>query len=254
MKVVLLAGGFGTRLSEYTETIPKPMLKVGSIPILCHLMQIFAHYDHTDFVVPLGYKAEFVKQFFLNYSILNSDFTVNLKSGAIKSNESLLNDWNVSLIDTGLNTMTGGRLLRVKDHVKSETFFLTYGDGLANIDLNELLRFHRRHGKLVTVTGVRPAARFGELTLDQDQVINFAEKPRVENGWVNGGFFVMEPGFLDYIVGDTTVLEKDPLEKAAQHGELMAYRHDDFWQCVDTKRDLDFLNELWDSGRAPWHY
>ena len=254
MKVVLLAGGFGTRLSEYTDVIPKPMLKVGETPILCHLMRFYAYYSHTDFIIALGYKAEVVKEFFLNYSMLNTNFSVNLRSGRVQSYSEPADDWNVSLIDTGLNTMTGGRFLRIRDYVNSETCFLTYGDGLCNVNLDDLLKFHRAHGKLVTVTGVRPAARFGELSLENNRVVKFAEKPRAEGGWINGGFFVVEPGFFEYIGGDNTVLEKDPLEKAAQDGELMAYLHDDFWQCVDTKRDLVFLNELWASGTAPWRF
>lgn len=252
MKVVLLAGGLGTRLAEYTDIIPKPMVPVGGHPILWHLMNIYARYGHKDFHLALGYKAQAVKEYFLNYYSLNSDFTVNLANGNVTHHASQPVDWRVTLVDTGLNSMTGGRIRRMRSYVGNETFLLTYGDGLANIDLDALVSFHKAHGKLVTVTAVHPGARFGELDLSGDAVTSFKEKPQMGHGWINGGFFVVEPAFLDLIAGDDTVLEKEPLERAAAMGELMAYRHEGFWQCMDTVRDRNVLEELWAGGNAPW--
>jgi glucose-1-phosphate cytidylyltransferase len=252
MKVVILAGGFGSRLSEYTEAIPKPMVHIGTKPIIWHIMQIYAYFGHKDFYLALGYKAEVIKDFFLNCRALNSDFQVDLSSGAITSYASMIEDWKVSLIDTGLNSMTAGRLKRMQKYVGNDTFLLTYGDGLADINLDALLKFHKSHGKLVTVTAVHPAARFGELILSGNAVSDFKEKPQITHGWINGGFFVIEPKFFDFIEGDADVLEAGPLEKAARLGELMAYSHDGFWQCMDTKRDKDTLDALWNSGQAPW--
>ncbi len=251
MKVAILAGGFGTRLSEYTDLIPKPMVPIGGKPIIAHIMTNYARYGHNDFYVALGYKAEIIKQYFLNYRELNSNFSINLASGLINQYESDISDWNVHLINTGDKSMTGGRLKRLRNFLGNETFMATYGDGLANINLNELLSFHRSHGKLVTVTAVRPSARFGGLTIDGDSVLSFKEKPQAGEGWVNGGFFVMEPKFLDFIDGDETLLEKEPLERAAKEGQLMAFRHEGFWQCMDTKRDHDLLEMLWESS-SPW--
>ena len=244
MKVVLLAGGFGTRLAEYTESIPKPMVPIGGRPILWHIMQHYAAYGHKDFYLALGYKAQVVKEFFLNYRALNADFTVDLQTGAVTPHQLDEEDWRVTLVDTGLQTMTGGRVKRMQSFIGNETFLLTYGDGVANVDLEALLAFHHKHGKLVTVTAVRPTARFGELEMRGNQVVKFQEKPQVHEGWINGGFFVMEPGFFELIDNDQTILERSPLEQAAQAGELVAYQHEGFWQCMDTKRDRDFLDEL----------
>ena len=252
MKVVILAGGFGTRLQEYTSLIPKPMVTIGDKPIIWHIMNYYASFGHTDFYCALGYKSQVVKDFFLNYKFLNSDFSVNLSTGSyIPLNYQTL-DWNVSLIDTGISSMTGGRLKRLQPYLQNSTFMLTYGDGLSNINLERLLEFHRSHGKMVTVSAVHPSARFGELVLNNDLVTSFQEKPQINQGWINGGFFVVEPEFLSLIENDSTVLEKSPLEMAAANGELVAFKHTDFWQCMDTKRDVDYLEKLWQSGNAPW--
>ena len=221
MKVILLAGGFGTRLSEYTDTIPKPMVNIGNKPILWHIMNFYAQYNHKNFYITLGYKGEVVKKYF----------------------SKKFQDWKVNLVDTGERTMTGGRVKRMKEFIGNETCLLTYGDGLSNINLNSLIDFHRKHGKLVTVSAVRPPARFGAIKLDGDRVIN--------EGWINGGFFVIEPGFFDFIEGDETYLEREPLERAAKEKELFAYKHNGFWQCMDTKRDKDKLEEIYSKG-APW--
>ncbi len=244
MKVVLLAGGFGTRLAEYTESIPKPMVPIGGQPILWHIMQHYAAYGHKDFYLALGYKAQVVKEFFLNYRVLNADFTVDLQTGAVTPHQLDEVDWRVTLVDTGLQTMTGGRVKRMEPFIGNETFLLSYGDGVASVDLEALFAFHRKHGKLVTVTAVRPTARFGELELSGNQVVKFQEKPQVHEGWINGGFFVVEPGFFELIENDQTILERSPLELAAKKGELVAYQHEGFWQCMDTKRDRDYLDEL----------
>ena len=252
MKVVILAGGFGTRLSEYTESIPKPMVTVGGKPILWHIMNTYAKFDHKDFYIALGYKAEIIKEYFLNYRALNSDFTVNLSNGSIVEHQQDAVDWKVSLVDTGLNSMTGGRVKRMQNFIGNEPFLLTYGDGVADIDIDSLVKFHKSHGKMVTVSAVHPGARFGELDIDSSVVTSFKEKPQVTQGWINGGYFVIEPEFFNMIEGDSTILEKEPLEKVAQMGELMSYQHDGFWQCMDTKRDRDSLEDLWKAGSAPW--
>ena len=251
MKVILLAGGFGTRLSEYTNMIPKPMVPIGGRPILWHLMKTYAHYGHKDFYVALGYKAEVVKEYFLNYRALNSDFTINLKSGDISPHQLDDIDWQVTLVNTGEHSMTGGRVKRMQSFIGNETFLLTYGDGLANINLDDLIAFHRSHGKMVTVSAVRPTARFGELEINNMQVSSFQEKPQLHDGWINGGYFVVEPEFFEFIAGDEVVLERGPLEAATKAGELMAYKHDGFWHCMDTKRDHELLESLWIKG-APW--
>lgn len=256
MKVILLAGGYGTRLAEYTDVIPKPMVTVGGRPILWHIMNVYAKHGHTDFFIALGYKAEVVKDYFLHYRSLNSDFTVNLQSGEITSHNTHEIDWNVTLVDTGLDSMTGGRVKRMQSYIGNETFLLTYGDGIADIDLDELVRFHKSHGKMITVTAVHPGARFGELEISSDnQVSVFIEKPQTGQGWINGGYFVCEPEVFDLLAGgDKTVLEKGPLEKAAQLGELMAYMHKGFWAAMDTKRDRDVLEEMWNNDKAPWRW
>lgn len=252
MKVILLAGGLGTRLSEYTETIPKPMVKVGGRPILWHIMRRYAQFGHKDFYLALGYRAELIKEYFLNYRSLNADFTVNLATGAVKPLQTDDADWQVTLVHTGLESMTGGRVKRMEQFVGQEPFMLTYGDGVANINFDKLISFHKKHGKLVTVTAVRPGARFGELDITGDQVASFQEKPQMAHGWINGGFFVIQPDFFKLLQGDTTVLEREPLEQVARMGELMAYRHDGFWQCMDTKRDKDLLEEMWIKGHRLW--
>ncbi len=251
MKVILLAGGFGTRLAEYTDLIPKPMVPIGGKPILWHIMQTYAKFGHKDFYVALGYKAEVVKDYFLNYRSLHTDFTVDLKSGVVSSHQIDSVDWHVTLINTGNESMTGGRVKRMQPYIGNETFMLTYGDGLSDIDLDNLLAFHKSHGKLVTVSAVRPPARFGELEIYNSQVKSFQEKPQMHEGWINGGYFIIEPAFFDLIEGDSTLLEREPLEKAAKIGELMAYRHEGFWHCMDTKRDHELLEGLWAKG-APW--
>ena len=252
MKVIILAGGFGTRLSEYTDSIPKPMVTIGGKPILWHIMDTYAKFNHKDFYIALGYKSEVIKEYFLNYRTLNSDFTVDLSNGNILEHQQDPVDWKVTLVDTGLNSMTGGRIKRMRDFIGNEPFLLTYGDGVANIDLDALVKYHKSHGKMVTVSAVHPGARFGELDINNNIVTSFKEKPQITQGWINGGYFVMEPSFFDLIEGDSTILEKEPLEKAAQMGELMSYAHDGFWQCVDTKRDKDSLEEMCQAGNAPW--
>jgi len=251
VKVILLAGGFGTRLAEYTDIIPKPMVPIGGKPILWHIMQTYAYFGYKDFYVALGYKAEVLKEYFLNYRALNADFSVDLSTGSVTPHQLDPVDWQVTLVHTGDSSMTGGRVKRMKSYIGNEAFMLTYGDGVANIDIDALLTFHRSHGKMVTVSAVRPAARFGELELDGNRVESFQEKPQLHEGWINGGFFVIEPEFFDLIADDETLLEREPLEQAGAAGELMAYRHDGFWHCMDTKRDHELLEELWSKG-APW--
>lgn len=252
MKVVLLAGGYGTRLSEYTDKIPKPMVQIGGKPVVWHIMERYAKFGHKDFFLALGYKSEIIKEYFLNYSLYNSDYTLDLKSGEVTKYGEPLVDWRVTAVQTGLNTMTGGRLKALQNFIGNETFMLTYGDGLSDVDMNSLLKFHKGHGKLATVTAVHPAARFGELDVSGDTVTSFKEKPQLKTGWVNGGFFVLEPEFFDFIDGDDSVLEAEPLEQVALNGQLMAYKHRGFWQCMDTKRDKDLLEGIWKSGIAPW--
>ena len=252
MKVILLAGGFGTRLAEYTDVIPKPMVPVGGKPIIWHIMQTYSHFGHKDFYVALGYKAEVIKEYFLNYRALNADFTVDLASGNVSPHQVDPVDWRVTLVNTGDASMTGGRVKRMQSFIGNETCMLTYGDGLADIDIESLLAFHRSHGKMVTVSAVRPSARFGELELDGERVVSFQEKPQLHEGWINGGYFVIEPGLFDLIAGDLTVLEREPLEQLAAIDQLRAWQHEGYWQCMDTKRDRDALEDLWNCGKAPW--
>jgi len=252
VKVIILAGGFGTRLSEYTELIPKPMVTIGGRPIIWHIMKRYAKFGHKDFHLALGYKAELIKEYFLHYRAINSDFTVDLNNGSISPLHTDDVDWRVTLVQTGLETMTGGRLKRMQQFIGNETFMLTYGDGVSDVNLDALLNFHQSHGKMITISAVRPAARFGELEIDKSRVISFQEKPQLHDGWINGGFFVIEPSFFDLIKDDSVLLEREPLEKAAQMGELMAYHHEGFWQCMDTKRDRDSLENIWASGKALW--
>lgn len=252
MKVVILAGGFGTRLAELTGEIPKPMVPIGRKPILWHIMNHYAKFGYEEFILALGYKADIVKNYFLNYSSLNSDFTVSMKTGETEFHNKGKENWKVSLIDTGLNTMTGGRLGRLKEILSGDTFMLTYGDGISNVDIGALINCHKENSKMVTVTTVRPGARFGELEIDDSVVKSFKEKPQTKQGWINGGFFVMEPNFLDFIDSDQTILEKEPLERVAAKGQLNAYKHEGFWQCMDSVRDRNYLQDLWDEGNAPW--
>ena len=252
MKVVILAGGFGSRLGEYTIDTPKPMVKIGGKPILWHIMKRFDLYGHKDFYLALGYKSEVIKKYFVDFNILNSNFTVDLKNGSL-TNLDNGEDWRVSLVNTGLNTMTGGRLRKMKDFIGNETFLLTYGDGVCNINIDELIDFHKSHGKLVTITAVHPIARFGELQMKGNLVQTFAEKPQTFQGWVNGGFFVMEPEVFDYIDdNDDIVLEQKPLENIANNGQLIGFKYEGFWQCMDTKRDKDLLESFIDKGHTPW--
>ena len=253
MKTVLLAGGFGTRIAEKTGDCPKPMVEVGNHPLLWHIMQHYSKYNHNDFVIALGYKGEVIKSFFLNYYAMSCNMSINLKTGSTKMYGQTIADWNVDLIDTGLQTQTGGRLARLKSAIGQETFMMTYGDGVSNIDIDALIAFHKSHGRLATLTAVRPPARFGELAFDGEAITCFTEKPQMGEGWISGGFFVLEPEVFDYIQkGDETIWEKDCLEPLAQNGQLMAYKHEGFWQPMDTLREQRYLQKLWDSGTAPW--
>ena len=252
MKVVILCGGLGTRLSEETQVKPKPMVEIGERPILWHIMKLYERHGFSDFTLALGYKGDLIKDYFLNYHARLSDVTVYLKKGQVEYNNPTAEDWKVELIDTGANSMTGGRLLRLKPHMQSGTFMLTYGDGLSNVDLSSLLAFHKSHGRIATVTAVHPSARFGGMSITNSQVSQFKEKPQSGEGWINGGFFVFEPSIFDYIEDDSTVFEQSPLEKLVNDGQLMAYEHFGYWQCMDTIRDRDALQTLWASGDAPW--
>ena len=253
MKVAILAGGLGTRLSEETDLKPKPMVEIGGKPILWHIMMHYSYYGFKDFAIALGYKGEVIKKYMVDYCSLNSDLTVNLKTGEVKmQGGSSKPDWTVELIDTGIPSNTGGRIKRLAPYTNNETFMLTWGDGVSDVNLHELLAFHRAHGKLATLTAVRPPARFGHLEIEGDQIAEFSEKPQTREGWINGAFFVLEPGIFDYIDADSTQWEKEPLERLAKDGQLMAYRHNSFWQCMDTLRDKHLLEKLWQSGKAPW--
>ena len=251
MKVVLLAGGLGSRLAEHTEARPKPMVEIGNHPILWHIMSTYAHHGYNDFIVACGYRAEVIKAYFDTFHLRHADFSVNLATGQRTVFSSEAPDWTVSVIDTGRNTMTGGRVKRLARHLGG-TFMMTYGDGVADIDVGALVAFHKAHGKLATVTAVRPPARFGGLDLDGDRVVRFSEKPQTGEGWINGGYFVLEPEVLDVIEGDQTSFEVDPLETLASRGQLVAYKHDSFWQPMDTLREKQLLERLWESGKAPW--
>lgn len=250
--VVILCGGMGTRLREETEIRPKPMVEIGGQPILWHIMNTYAAWGLQHFFLALGYKAEVIKEYFLNFHPHTSDVTVHLATGNVDYHSNKAPDWHVTLIDTGLHTETGGRVKRMSPWIGNRTFMLTYGDGVGNVDVGALLEFHRSHGKLATVTAVRPPGRFGSLVLEKSGVRAFGEKLQTEAGWINGGFFVLEPGVFDYIDGDVTVWEQGPLQGLAKDGELMAFRHEGFWAPMDTLREKHRLQELWDSGKAPW--
>ena len=252
MKVVILAGGRGSRLSEETRLVPKPMVEIGGMPILLHIMRIYAGFGLKDFIIACGYKGHILKDYFRNFSLLNSDWTLNLRDGNMRMASSQAPDWNVTLVDTGLDTMSGGRVKRLTNYLQRETFMVTYGDGVADIDIDALLVAHRRGGRLATVTAVRPPARFGSLSMQDDRVTEFSEKSQTQAGWINGGFQVYEPAVLELISGDSAMLEKDLLEKLAEQGELTAYRHEGFWHPMDTLRDKELLESLWQDGRPPW--
>ena len=252
MKVVILAGGLGSRLQEETMVKPKPMVEIGGQPILWHIMNIYSVHDYKEFIIALGYKGEVIKNYFLNYYYLRSSFSIRLSNGHVKVHDGGKEDWFVHLVDTGLHTETGGRIKRLAPWIGNETFMMTYGDGVADINIRELVAFHRRHRRLATVMAVRPPARFGGLNFDGDLVGRFVEKSQIGEGWINGGFFVLEPGVLDYIEGDNIIFEREPLERLAEERQLVAYRHDNFWQCMDTLRDVRFLESLWQADKAPW--
>ncbi|HAZ46223.1 MAG TPA: glucose-1-phosphate cytidylyltransferase [Cyanobacteria bacterium UBA11369] len=252
MKVALLAGGLGTRLAEETEVKPKPMVEIGGKPILWHIMMHYSHYGFNNFAIALGYKGEVIKKYMVDYCSLNSNLTVNFQTGAVTMQGGHRPSWTVELVDTGINSLTGGRIKRLAPHIGNETFMATYGDGVSDVNLHDLLAFHKSHGKLVTLTVVHPPARFGHLELDDNQVIEFSEKPQTREGWINSGFFVLEPEIFDYIDSDETYWEKEPLERLAREGQVMAYKHTSFWQCMDTIRDKKLLETLWQTGNAPW--
>ena len=252
MKVIILAGGLGTRLAEETGSVPKPMVEIGGKPILWHIMNIFAAGGIDQFCIACGYKSEVIKEYFHNFDIYHSDLQIDMKNGKIKHINKKSPSWIVDLIDTGASTMTGGRIKRLKSFVGNETFMMTYGDGVADVDVSKIVQFHKAHGKLATITAVRPPARFGGLEFDGDKIISFREKPQVGEGWINGGFMVLEPEVFDYIEGDETVFEASPLENLSKDGQLMAYKHEGFWQPMDTLREKQLIENLWKSGNAPW--
>lgn len=252
MKVVVLAGGLGTRLAEETEIKPKPMVEVGGRPILWHIMRHYSHFDFNEFFIALGYRGEVIKRFFMDYCSLSGNMTLDLGRGHVESQDSECEEWVVHLRNTGLETNTGGRVKRLEPWLRDGTFLFTYGDGVCDLDLRELLAFHRAQGRIATVTAVRPPARFGGLVFDGDLVAEFTEKPQVGEGWINGGFMAFEPAVFDYLEGDQTNLEADVLERLAADRQLAAYRHEGFWQCMDTLRDKRLLDGLWSAGRAPW--
>jgi glucose-1-phosphate cytidylyltransferase len=253
MKVAILAGGFGTRLAEETEIRPKPMVEIGGKPILWHIMKIYSHYGFNDFVILLGYKGYYIKEYFANYFLHQSDITIDLSSGKMEILNNSSEPWRVTLLDTGINTMTGGRIKRARHVLGNETFMLTYGDGVGDVNIQELLKFHKAHGKSLTITSAQPEGRFGSLVIgDHDKVLAFQEKPKGDGAWVNAGFFVCEPKIFEYIENDETIFEKEPLENLTKDGEVFAYKHYGFWKPMDTLRDKLELQRLWDSGKAPW--
>lgn len=253
MKVVLLAGGFGTRISEESYLRPKPMIEIGGMPILWHIMKYYSHYGYNDFIICAGYKQNVIKEYFANYSLFNSDITFDVSNNTMRIHSNASEPWNVTVADTGLNTMTGGRVKRIEKYLEGEPFMLTYGDGLCDIDLKDLVTFHKKQNRLTTITAVMPGGRFGALDIGSDHSIkSFKEKGKEDGGWINGGFMVMEPESIDYIEGDSTVLEQQPFERMASENQLSAYMHHGFWQCMDTLRDRTLLEELISEGKAPW--
>ena len=252
MKVAILAGGLGSRMGSDTTLRPKPMVEIGGRPILWHIMKLYERYGYDEFVIAAGYKGEYIKRWMADYATLTGDLTVRLSTGEVRRRTTECEDWTVHVVDTGPTTNTGGRIKRLRDWVGDETFMLTWGDGVADVDLDRLLEFHRGHGRVATMTSVRPPARYGHISTDGDQIVDFSEKPQLGEGWINGAFFVLEPAVFDYIEGDDTQWEKEPLEQLAKDGQLMAYRHFGFWQCMDTPREKHILEELWRTDSAPW--
>ncbi len=253
MKVAILAGGHGTRLAEETEIKPKPMVEIGGKPILWHIMKQYDYYGYRDFIIALGYKGEYIKKYMVDSLSLSGNLSVDYKNGKVSSDHTNRPAWKIDLVETGLNTLTGGRIKRLKDYVGNSTFMLTWGDGVSDVDLNDLLRFHKSHGKYATLTAVRPPARYGHLNIGEGGMVNeFSEKPQTAEGWINGAFFVLEPEIFDYIEGDSTQWEKEPMETLASEGQLVAYMHNSFWQCMDTLREKYILENLWQKGNAPW--
>jgi glucose-1-phosphate cytidylyltransferase len=252
MKVLILAGGFGTRLAEETARIPKPLVDIGGKPMLWHIMKIYAHHGFTDFLIACGYKSELIKEYFHNFAIRNNDYEINLATGVARQLNESSPPWVVAAVDTGLETMTGGRIGRLRKLIGGKRFMVTYGDGVGDVDIAKLVAFHEAHGKLATVTAVRPPARFGALEMEGDRVRRFSEKPQTDAGWINGGFFVFEPEVLDLMTDDATILERKPLETLASRSELVAFKHEGFWQPMDTLREKQLLEQLWESGKAPW--
>lgn len=252
MKVVILAGGFGTRISEESYLIPKPMIEIGEKPILWHIMKHYSVYGYNDFIVCLGYKAYIIKEFFADYFLHTSDVTFDLSTNQMLVHNNYSEPWKVTLIDTGLNTMTGGRIKRIKEYIGNETFMVTYGDGVGDVDLTKLSEFHKTHGKLATLTTVQPEGRFGVIDIREQSIQAFREKSKNDSGWINAGFMVFEPKVFDYISGDSTTLEREPFENLAKDNEFMVYKHSGFWQCMDTQRDKLLLENLWQIGEAPW--
>lgn len=254
MKTVILAGGLGTRISEESHLRPKPMIEIGGKPILWHIMKIYSFFGLNDFIVCAGYKQEIIKEYFANYALQNSDVTFDFsKGGEATIHSNVSEHWKVTIVDTGLNTMTGGRIKRIEPYIGNEPFFLTYGDGVSSVDIKALLSFHIEHHHIATLTAVQPEGRFGIIDIDESAKINsFREKSKEDTGWINGGFMVLEPTIFDYIEGDSTVFERKPLETVAEQGQLDAYRHPGFWQCMDTMRDKEKLEAMWASGKAPW--
>ncbi len=252
MKVGILAGGFGTRLAEETELKPKPMVEIGGYPILWHIMKHYSHYGHNEFAIALGYKGSYIKRWMKDYCSLNGHMTLNTKTGQVTNMEQQLPEWTVHLAETGATTLTGGRIKRLAPWLNDGTFMLTWGDGVSDVDLDALLKFHKSHGKLATMTAVRPSARYGHIEFDGDRIVQFSEKPQTAEGWINGAFFVLEPAIFDYIDGDDVMWENEPLERLAAEGQLMAYKHSSFWQCMDTLREKHLLEKLWEQGNAPW--
>lgn len=253
MKVVILAGGFGTRISEESQTVPKPMIEIGDKPILWHIIKEYSHYGFNDFIICLGYKQQIIKEFFSNYYINNSDITFDMEKNDVIVHKTCSEPWKITLIDTGLYTLTGGRIKRIKEYIGNETFMLTYGDGVSDVNIKELVKFHKKHKKLATITAIKPGGKFGALSIGKgNSITSFVEKSKEDGGWINGGYMVLEPEVFDYIDGDNTAFEKEPLETLAKEGQLMAYKYDGFWQCMDTLKDKRYLEELLENNQAPW--